>query len=376
MKTVEELSLADLEQGQIGFIKELNCSDLLRHKLLGYGFVPGTKVRSGRMSPLEDPRIYCIWETEIALRQADAKGIKISLNAEKHDRISCPNLNLRTGQQTNNNSMFSELPGISIERSVPPKHDGKLAGEQEKSRTHLVALAGNPNTGKSTVFNTLTGLQQHVGNWPGKTVSRSEGSYKFAGDNFNLVDLPGTYSLCSTSIDEDIARDFILFEKPDCLVVVLDATALERNLNLVLQVLEMTNRVVICLNLMDEAERKGIEIAVFELERFLGVPIVPTVATTGEGFTLLKKRIFQLTTGILTTSPIKIPFQPQLQRAMDELVLMVEDAIPGIQHPRWVALRLLDGSDNKMREQLLAGTLTGSALSPDKAPLGGRLQYP
>ncbi|MGB5660791.1 MAG: FeoB small GTPase domain-containing protein, partial [Thermoanaerobaculia bacterium] len=125
---------------------------------------------------------------------------------------------------------------------------------------YVVALAGNPNTGKSTVFNALTGLRQHTGNWPGKTVARAEGGFSIAEARYKLVDLPGTYSLLSTSVDEEIARDFILFGKPDVTVVVVDATRLERNLNLVLQVLEITDRAVVCLNLMDEAKRKGLEI--------------------------------------------------------------------------------------------------------------------
>jgi Fe2+ transport system protein B len=124
----------------------------------------------------------------------------------------------------------------------------------------VVALAGNPNTGKSTVFNYLTGLRQHTGNWPGKTVTRAEGGFEYSEKKFKLVDLPGTYSLLSTSTDEEVARDFILFGQPDVTVIVVDATRVERNLNLALQILEITDRVVICLNLIDEATRNGIKI--------------------------------------------------------------------------------------------------------------------
>ena len=125
---------------------------------------------------------------------------------------------------------------------------------------YVVALAGNPNTGKSTVFNNLTGLKQHTGNWPGKTVTRAEGGFEFNEKKYKLIDLPGTYSLLSTSTDEEIARDFILFGQPDVTIVVVDATRLERNLNLVLQVLEITDRAIVCLNLMDEARRRDIEV--------------------------------------------------------------------------------------------------------------------
>ena len=125
---------------------------------------------------------------------------------------------------------------------------------------HILALAGNPNTGKSTVFNALTGLRQHTGNWPGKTVTRAEGAFALADKRYRIVDLPGTYSLLSTSADEEVARDFILFGRPDVTIIVVDATRLERNLNLVLQVLEITDRAVLCVNLMDEARRHKLTI--------------------------------------------------------------------------------------------------------------------
>ena len=148
---------------------------------------------------------------------------------------------------------------------------------------HVVALAGNPNTGKSTVFNAMTGLKQHTGNWPGKTVARAEGGFSSGGQRYKLVDLPGTYSLLSASLDEQIARDFILFGKPDVTVIVVDATRLERNLNLVLQVLEITDRAVLCLNLVDEARRKGIGVDSRRLARDLGIPVVETSARYDEG---------------------------------------------------------------------------------------------
>ncbi|MDE0165501.1 MAG: 50S ribosome-binding GTPase [Bryobacterales bacterium] len=221
---------------------------------------------------------------------------------------------------------------------------------------YLVALAGNPNTGKSSVFNALTGLRQHVGNWTGKTVMRAEGGYAFQTLRYKLVDLPGTYSLLSASEDEEISRNFLLFGRPDCTVVVVDATALERNLNLALQVMEITDRVVVCVNLMDEARRKGIEVDVRSLSRDLGVPAVPTVARTKEGLHELVQTIADLISGAVISKPVHPSHPPELESAVDELVPLIEQSAPGLPNARWVALRLLDG-DHKVRQALLSGEL-------------------
>jgi ferrous iron transport protein B len=226
----------------------------------------------------------------------------------------------------------------------------------------VVALAGNPNTGKSTVFNALTGLKQHTGNWPGKTLTRAEGGYEFAGVRYKLVDLPGTYSLLSASQDEEIARDFILFGQPDGTIVVTDATCLERNLNLVLQVLEITDRAVVCVNLMDEARRKGLEVDTRSLSRDLGVPVIPTVARTGEGLRDLVAAAADMIEGRVQTAPHRVRGEgagqvAPLQRALDELVPGIERLAPGLPNARWVAMRLLDG-DMRVRQALLNGELT------------------
>ncbi len=220
----------------------------------------------------------------------------------------------------------------------------------------VVALAGNPNTGKSTLFNTLTGLKQHTGNWPGKTVTRAEGGYQFNSVRYKLVDLPGTYSLLSASQDEEVARDFILFGQPDCTIVVTDATALERNLNLVMQVMEITDRVVIALNLMDEAKRKGLEVDARSLSRDLGVPAVPITARSGEGIHTLLATVADLISGELKTKPLRVEGTPEFQKAVKELVPMIEQIAPGIPNARWLAIRLLDG-DAKVQQALVSGEL-------------------
>jgi ferrous iron transport protein B len=225
---------------------------------------------------------------------------------------------------------------------------------------HVVALAGNPNTGKSSIFNAITGLRQHTGNWPGKTVTRAEGGYKFNGRRYKLVDLPGTYSLLSAAQDEEIARDFILFGRPDCTIVITDATCLERNLNLALQVLEISSRVVVCVNLMDEARRKGIEIDSRALARDLGVPVVTTSARTGEGLRTLLGVVEEVIDGKADTRPHRVLRDGAFQAAVSELVPLIEEAAPGLPNARWVAMRLLDG-DHRVRQALLSGELADIA---------------
>jgi ferrous iron transport protein B len=213
----------------------------------------------------------------------------------------------------------------------------------------VVALAGNPNTGKSTLFNALTGLRQHTGNWPGKTVTRAEGGFQFNNVRYKLVDLPGTYSLLSASQDEEVARDFLLFGAPDCTIVVADATALERNLNLVLQVVEITDKVVLAVNLMDEARRKGVEVDVRTLARDLGVPAVPVVARTGEGIHALLAAVEGIISGEIETQPRRAQGTPEFNAAIAELVPLIEAAAPGVPNARWIAIRLLDGDDHVER---------------------------
>jgi Fe2+ transport system protein B len=223
---------------------------------------------------------------------------------------------------------------------------------------YVVALAGNPNVGKSTVFNSLTGLHQHTGNWPGKTVSRAEGGFNFGGHQYKLVDLPGTYSLLSTSFDEEIARDFILFGQPDVTIVVVDATKLERNLNLTLQVLEITDRAVVCLNLMDEAKRRNIQVDHRRLARDLGVPVVPTTARRGQGLEELLAAVSDVATGKTVCKPHRIKVDsPAVEQAIGQLSAMIEDVFPGLPNARWVALRLLDG-DQRLAEAVRNGELS------------------
>lgn len=251
--------------------------------------------------------------------------------------------------------------------SCPAHNLGNLQklGVNMSNYDYVIALAGNPNTGKSTVFNNLTGLRQHTGNWPGKTVARAEGGFLYNDNNYKLVDLPGTYSLLSTSRDEEVARDFILFGQPDVTVIVLDSTRLERNLNLVLQVLEITDRVVICLNLIDEAERLNIKVDERALSRELGVPVVATSARRGRGMDELLKYIDEVATGKFKCKPFRIKSLPKkIENSVAQLVSKLECEFPGVPNSRWVAMRLLEG-DQSIIDAVTSGELN-KLFSPEE----------
>jgi ferrous iron transport protein B len=233
----------------------------------------------------------------------------------------------------------------------------KKLGVKTDDFDFVVALAGNPNTGKSTVFNALTGLRQHTGNWPGKTVTRAEGGFEYNEQKYKLVDLPGTYSLLSTSEDEEVARNFILFGKPTVTVIVVDASRLERNLNLVLQILEITNNAVLCLNLIDEAERNNIEIDTRILAKDLGIPVVPTSARFQKGIPELIQTISDLANGKIKCKPRRIKNIPKnIEKSVQELSETIEKEYPNISNSRWIAFRLLEG-DNQIIEALRTGKI-------------------
>jgi ferrous iron transport protein B len=267
--------------------------------------------------------------------------------------------------KTNDEKLKIALPAEGCE-GCPAYAQLEQMGIDTANFDRVVALAGNPNTGKSTLFNSLTGLRQHTGNWPGKTVTRAEGGFVYNNVRYKLVDLPGTYSLLSASQDEEVARDFILFGQPDCTIVVTDATALERNLNLVMQVMEITEKVVVAVNLMDEARRKGLDVDARSLSRDLGIPAVPVTARTGEGIQALLSAVAGVISGEIATRPLRVQGTGEFQRAVQELAELIQAQAPGIPNARWLAIRLLDG-DARVQEALVNGELAQLAARQSQA---------
>ncbi len=292
--------LNDMKPEQTAKVLSLTCTGAARRRLRDLGLVEGTSVRCVGKSPAGDPAAFLIRGAVIAIRAADGAQVQIS---------------------------------------------------EPDSRQKLISLVGNPNVGKSTLFNGLTGMNQHTGNWPGKTVENALGLCKSNGRTYIIADLPGTYSLMAHSPEEEMARDFLLAHRTDAAIVVCDASCLERNLNLVLQTIELVPQVLVCVNLMDEAEKRHIQINLPALSKALGVPVIGTSARSKQSLTALCNALDSLTGARITGStPAPVPYPPVLEAALTILEPVIRDTA-GIDAPaRWLALRLLEWQPDSKKE--------------------------
>ena len=346
-------TLDEIQPGQRAVVKKLMIHGAMRRRLLDIGLSEGTEVECVGRSPMGDPSAYLIRGAVTAIRRADCRGIAVVPEGEADGGS--------VGYDDNEAADFKKSPAgdIPAEKTEAALHGAAdIPHEKAKNARHgaakdpaekntaVVALAGNPNVGKSTIFNSLTGLHQHTGNWPGKTVSSAKGRFSTSENDYVLADIPGTYSLMAHSAEEEVARNFICFGGASATVVVCDATCLERSLNLALQVMEICPETIVCVNLMDEARRRGIEVDLERLEENLGVPVVGTSARRKKTLRRLTERLDDLCAGRTELRPRRLHYIRPIEDAIAALEPAIRRELGDRISPRWLALRLLEGDSS------------------------------
>ena len=346
----EKGTLAELAPGESGVILRVGSDrGPVKRRLVDMGLTPGTEVMVRKIAPFGDPIEVNLRGYELSLRREDARRITLATGeAAQACRVIRKS---RTG-------MVQHIPDEDTLRRMSADHAHEAAEHggvpdyaSHDTRTIKLALVGNPNCGKTTLFNALTGSNQYVGNWPGVTVEKKEGRCQVDGQEVTVVDLPGIYSLSPYSMEEIVARDFIVGERPDGIINIVDATNMERNLYLTVQMLELERPMVIALNFMDEVERHGDSIDVERLSQALGVPVVPITARSGENIQkLLQVAHRQLHVGV-TVEPDDLydDYTHQIHHQMGELI---HDRAYAAHIPaHWASIKLIEG------DQLVADAL-------------------
>ena len=334
----QQRTLEDLAPGQSGTVLSIsNRSGTVKRRLVDMGLTPGTEVRVNKIAPLGDPIEVGLRGYELSLRKEDAAQIVMG---QPRPRSSGSARSAMTRHFPDPETARRQLKAHEHELEA---HGGRYDPAEHDRRQMRIALAGNPNCGKTTLFNALTGSNQYVGNWPGVTVEKKEGETRIGDRTVTVVDLPGIYSLSPYSMEEIVARDFIIGEAPDCVIDIVDATNLERNLYLTVQLLELERPTVLALNFMDEVEKRGDKIDVHRLSRELGVPVIPITARTGEGIEeLMHTAHRQMHLGV-TVEPDDLydDYTHDIHHRMGELLHDYAYAAGLPAH--WASIKLLEG---------------------------------
>ena len=335
----EKETLSALSPGQSGIIVSMDNADAaVRRRLVDMGLTPGTQVTVKKVAPFGDPIEVRVRGYELSLRGADAKQIYIGE----------PPRRVRHGGKRQAYASRRYSPETLERMRLAHEHEldchaGSYDATAHDKREMRIALAGNPNCGKTTLFNALTGSNQYVGNWPGVTVEKKEGKAEIHGKAVTIVDLPGIYSLSPYSMEEIVARDFIIGEAPDAIINIVDATNLERNLYLTIQLLELERPMVMALNFMDEVEKNGDRIDVERLSQTLGIPVVPITAKTGEGLDELMHTAHRQMHLGYTIEPDDLydDFTHEIHHRIGELIH--DRAYAAGLPAHWAAIKLLEG---------------------------------
>ena len=343
-KQLEQKNLNDLTPGQSGTILAVgNQSGAVKRRLVDMGLTPGTQVKVTKIAPLGDPLEVSLRGYELSLRKADAAQIMMGHPRRQGD--AARSAMTRAAMTRAVRDPEEARRQIRDHEHELQEHGTRYDASAHDSRQMRIALAGNPNCGKTTLFNALTGSNQYVGNWPGVTVEKKEGTAQVGNKAVTVVDLPGIYSLSPYSMEEIVARDFIIGESPDCIIDIVDATNLERNLYLTVQLLELERPMVVALNFMDEVNKRGDKIDVARLSKELGIPVVPITARTGEGLEELFHTAHRQMHRGCTVEPDDLydDYTHDIHHRMGELIhdRAYEAGLPA----HWAAIKLLEGDD-------------------------------
>ncbi len=342
---MDKRTLEDLFPGQSGTILSIgNKSGTVKRRLVDMGLTPGTEVKITKIAPLGDPIEVTLRGYELSLRKEDAGQIVMGQPRPRETGAARAAMTRRDPETARRQ--------LRAHEHELAEHGGRYDPSEHDKRRMRVALAGNPNCGKTTLFNALTGSNQYVGNWPGVTVEKKEGETRIGDRTVTVVDLPGIYSLSPYSMEEIVARDFIIGEAPDCVIDIVDATNLERNLYLTIQLLELERPTVVALNFMDEVEKRGDRIDVDRLSKELGVPVIPITARTGEGVEeLMHTAHRQMHLGV-TIEPDDLydDYTHDIHHRMGEL--LHDYAYAANLPAHWASIKLLEG--DSIVEQALA----------------------